>query len=119
MSAARRKGTSAETTVVGWLRQSGWPYAERRALAGAKDLGDITGTPGIVWEVKAGSRLCIPEWLAETDVEKANAAASVGMLVVKPKGVGATNVHNWWVIQPLNQATWLLRVAGYGGAGGG
>ena len=115
MTAAKAKGTAAETAVVNYLRANGWPYAERRALAGGKDKGDVTGTPGVVWEVKAGSRLAIPEWVRETEIEKENAGVGVGLLVVKPKGVGAARVCCWWAIQPLQQATWLLREAGYGG----
>lgn len=115
MTAAKAKGTAAETAVVQYLRTRWWPGAERRALAGAKDLGDVTGTPGVVWEVKAGGRLAIPEWLRETVVERDNAGVPLGLLVVKPKGVGVTKVHEWWAIQPLEQATWLLNEAGYGG----
>ena len=43
-------GTAAETAVVRYLAAHGFPAAERRALHGATDLGDITGTPQIVWE---------------------------------------------------------------------
>jgi hypothetical protein len=43
MSKAKAKGTSAETAVVKFLIDNGFPYAERRALNGALDLGDITG----------------------------------------------------------------------------
>lgn len=54
------KGTWAETRVTEFLRDNGWPYAERRALAGVTDKGDITGCPGLVFEVKyanAGIRM--------------------------------------------------------------
>ncbi len=114
MPRPKRKGTSAESAVVAFLRQTWWPHAERRALAGAKDLGDVTGTPGICWEVKAGTRLCIPEWLHQTETERANSGADLGVLVVKPKGVGVLNVNRWWAIQPLDQATALMHGAGYG-----
>lgn len=40
-------GTAAETAVVRYLAAHGFPAAERRALHGATDLGDITGTPGL------------------------------------------------------------------------
>ncbi len=115
MSRSRAKGTSAETTVVNYLRLHGWPYAERRALAGAKDLGDITGTPGVCWEVKAGSRLCIPEWMAQTETERVNSKSTLGVLVVKPKGLGTGNVNRWWAIMPLAQTVDLIHEAGFGG----
>lgn len=115
MSPSRRKGTSTETAVVNYLRTRWWPYAERRALHGSLDLGDITGTPGICWEVKAGSRLCIPEWLRQTETERVNSKSTLGVLVVKPTGLGVGNVNRWWAIQPLEQATWLIHEAGFGG----
>lgn len=114
MTKARAKGTAAETALVNYLRFQGWPYAERRALSGSVDKGDITGTPGVVWEVKAGTTLCIPQWLRETEQERINARGHVGVLVVKPKGVGVGNVDRWWSVMPLYQVTALLRAAGYG-----
>ncbi len=114
MGAARAKGTAAETAVANYLRFQGWPYAERRALSGPKDKGDITGTPGLVWEVKAGNRLDIPGWLRETEIERVNAKADHGILVVKPQGVGLGNVDRWWSILPLYETTRLLRGLGYG-----
>lgn len=115
MSTARAKGTAAETAVANYLKYC-WPYAERRALCGSVDRGDITGTPGLVWEVKAGSTLCIPQWLRETETERVNAKADFGLLVIKPKGVGTTNVHRWWGVVELMDLTLLLSKAGYGGA---
>src|SRR5690606_4660297 len=50
----RDTGTRAETAVVRYRRDHGWPHAERRALRGNQDAGDITGTPGVCWSVKAG-----------------------------------------------------------------
>ena len=50
MSRNKQKGTSFETLVADFLTDNGFPYAERRALAGVNDKGDITGTPGLVWE---------------------------------------------------------------------
>jgi hypothetical protein len=114
MSASRAKGTAAETAVASYLRFQGWPYAERRALCGSVDRGDITGTPNLVWEVKAGTTLCIPGWLRETEIERVNAGAEYGILVLKPKGVGIGNVDRWWTLLPLYQMTSLLRDANFG-----
>ncbi len=115
MSAAKAKGTAAETAVATWLRDNGFPYAERRALAGIADKGDLTGIPGLCVEVKAHARLAIPEWLRELDAEVANSAAAVGLLVVKPKGIGVTRVGDWWAVQRLSSAAGLLREAGWSG----
>jgi hypothetical protein len=37
MSASRRKGTAWESRVVEYLKEHGFPYAERRALCGTSD----------------------------------------------------------------------------------
>lgn len=100
-------GTAAETAVVKALRQHGFPQAERRALAGAYDLGDITGTPGIVWEVKGGNAAKtasdgqVEAWLDETERERVNADAAFGVLVLQRAGIGAANAHRWWAVRRL------------------
>lgn len=90
------KGTWAETQLALYLRENGWPYAERRALAGATDKGDITGTPGIAWEMKyANAGIKMGPWMAETCAERVNASADHGVLVVKPRGHGAAAIGKW------------------------
>jgi hypothetical protein len=114
MSKAKAKGTHAETGVVNFLVENGFPYAERRALSGAFDLGDITGTPCLAWEVKNHKTYSFPAWLKETEKERQNAIADYGILVVKPNGVGVANTKDWWAVLTLGQITNLLREAGYG-----
>lgn len=90
------KGTKAETAFVAWLR-NWFPYAERRALRGEKDCGDVTGIPGLVFEVKDHSTWHLASWLRETEQERVNANAEYGLLVMKPPGVGYTRVNQWAV----------------------
>ena len=95
----RIKGTFAETVVVNYLRDNGFPYAERRTLKGAKDRGDVAGCPGLCFEVKyAGVNLKISSWLGETDVESLNDGADYGILVVKPLGLGERSVASWYAV---------------------
>lgn len=111
-------GTSAETAVVRYLQANGWAGAERRALRGTKDAGDITGTPGVCWEVKGGNAAKtasdgqIDAWLDELAAEKLNAAADVAVLVVQRKGVGPGNAGRWWAIVPAYQLEGLLNGTG-------
>lgn len=97
-------GTAAETAVVRFLQANGFPQAERRALHGAVDLGDITGTPGVCWEVKGGEAAknasdgLVEQWLAEADAERRNAGAEIGVLVVQRRGIGPRNAGRWWAI---------------------
>ena len=110
----KARGTAAETAVVRALRALGFPHAERRALAGVHDLGDITGTPGLCWEVKGGdaartaSDNQITDWLTETEKERANAGADHGILVVQRKAIGAANAHRWWAILNATNLAELL-----------
>jgi len=91
------KGTRAETAFVTWLQRY-FPYAERRSLRGGKDCGDVTGIPGLVFEVKDANPWQLSAWLRETEVERRNANAEFGLLVVKPPGVGYTRVSQWAVV---------------------
>lgn len=101
----RAKGTAAESILVEYLRTNGWPYAERRSLNGALDKGDVAGCPGLVWECKVagfsaggGTRLNLGPWLTETGIERLNARADHGILVVKPYGMGEKSVPLWYAV---------------------
>ncbi|MET8265956.1 hypothetical protein ABZU92_18410 [Micromonospora arida] len=102
-------GTVAETAVVRYLHTAGFPHAERRSLRGAFDAGDITGCPGLCFEVKGGdaartaSDLTITRWMAELATEVTNAKADVGLLVVQRAGVGPGNAGRWWAYMPAFQ----------------
>jgi hypothetical protein len=92
----KAKGTAAETAFVNWLRTVGFPHAERRSLQGSLDKGDVTGTPGVCWEVKVADRgYQMAGWLRETEVERLNSNADHGVLICKPKLFGARSVGSW------------------------
>ena len=101
---SRSIGTPAETAVVNYLRRHGFEHAERRALTGALDKGDIAGCIGICWEVKAGNAAAnasdgqVDKWLEETETERKNANADIGILVMKRKGVSGTRAGEWWAV---------------------
>lgn len=95
-------GTDAERPVARYLAANGFPHAERRTQKGRLDQGDITGTPGVCWEVKVRSRPIsdnqIVAWLKETETERVNARADVGVLVVRRPGFGEANAGSWWAV---------------------
>lgn len=98
----RAKGTEAENMVVEYLINNGWPHAERRSLKGIKDKGDITGCPGLVWEAKwAGAGLRMGTWMSQTAVERLNAGADHGILVIKPRGIGSKNTEYFYAAMHL------------------
>lgn len=110
MSLSKRKGTSFERLIADHLRTY-WPYADRAPLTGNKDRGDIAGTPGIVWECKNAKTIKLSEWLDETETERDNADAEIGVLVVKRRGHG--DPADQYAIVPLETMIDLLKEAGY------
>ncbi|MGI5155776.1 hypothetical protein [Microbispora sp. CA-102843] len=110
-------GTKAETAVVRFLRDHGFPGAERRTLKGGKDQGDITGTPGVAWEIKTRNRNVsdaqIADWWDEAELEREHAEADVAVLVVKRPGHGLENAGDWWAYMDLASVT-ALATAGNG-----
>lgn len=107
MSAAKRKGTAAESAVVQYLQAMGFTQAERRTLNGAKDRGDIAGLPGVVIEVKNCARQELAGWVAEAEVERNNDNASLGVVWHKRRGKG--QAADWFVTMSGEQFVFLLR----------
>jgi Holliday junction resolvase len=100
MSASRRKGTAWETQVVEFLKCHGFPYAERRALAGVNDRGDIAGVPGVMLECKNEKTVTLGAYADEVKTQAANAGASIGVAVVKRRNRGPGDAY---VVMPLEQ----------------
>lgn len=115
MSASKRKGTAWESTIVDYLRGSGVPHAERRALNGAKDRGDIAGLPGVVIEAKSAAQVTLASWLDEAHAERANDGASVGVVWFKRRG--RASAGQGYVLMDGATLVQLLREAGYIGGG--
>lgn len=107
MSKSKQKGTLAETAVAEFLKQT-FPAVERRTLSGANDKGDIAGVPNCVVEVKNQRTYKIHEWMKETETERINAEADLGILVIKPNGVGVSKVNQWWAVVSLETITKLI-----------
>jgi len=144
MNRSKGIGTAAETAVTRAARLRGFPNADRLALRGARDIGDIGLCPGVVIEVKGGEAarhatdLDVQNWLDQTQRERDYGNAAVAFLVVQRGGVGAINAARWWaywrlgwigdlsysqmfttsrhavVRMTLGESLDLLRAAGYG-----
>ena len=111
MNKSKAKGTLFESAVVDYLRENGWPHAERRTLAGVNDRGDVAGVVGVCLEVKNAAAIKLAEWIKETLVEKANAKARVGALWIKRRG--KTSAGEGYVVMTGEQFVQLLKEAGY------
>ena len=81
MSKSKQKGTAWERRFVDYLVAHGFPYAERRALEGVNDRGDVSGIPGVVCELKNAKRVELAQWVDEMLTEQKNAGASVGAVI--------------------------------------
>ena len=109
-------GTAAETATVRWLRDNGFPWADRQPLRGNRDAGDIAVCPGVIAEVKAhktagkgqpgDAELAV--WMAQTEKERIHAGAGIALLVVKR--TGTTNPGKWWCYLHLATVSSLLGV---------
>lgn len=131
---SKARGTDTETKVVRYLIENGFPKAERRALKGVEDQGDVTGIEGLCIEIKGDRSNKVSAWKAETVKEAAHARAGMYLLVVRVdyKPVERWEVHipwnllgaeypvfggpveDWqWVRMDLRLAAFLLRTQGY------
>jgi hypothetical protein len=106
-------GRIAANGVAAYLNRNGFRYAERRVLKGTFDEGDITGCPGLVFQVKGGEKAkaaydeLITKWLADTEAQRVNARADLGILVVARRGYGPARAGSWWAVVPLGVAAHL------------
>lgn len=120
MNRPRAIGTYAETAVTRAARLRGFPYADRYALHGARDTGDVGLCPGVIVEVKGGdaakhaSDLDVQNWLDETARERDNANAAVAFLVVQRPHVGAPNAARWWAYWRLGWISDLSYIQAFG-----
>ena len=91
---SKAKGTAHESAVVAFLRAHGFPHAERRALSGNVDKGDITGIgPRWVIECKAVREITLAAFMDETETERVNAGADYGVAVVKRRGKNVAKAY--------------------------
>lgn len=111
MSKQKQKGTSAETAVVKYLKGDWKIAAERRALTGALDKGDISGIDDVVLEVKNHKTMTLGQWMEELKTEVDNANAATGAVIHKRKGT--TDVGEWYASMPFFMFLYLLKDAGY------
>lgn len=102
----KAKGSSWERAIVEYLRAAGWPFAERRLAGAAKDRGDIAGVVGVVIEAKNTATARLAEWVDETELERTNDGAWLGVVWHKRKG--KTSAADGYVTMTGAQFTALL-----------
>ena len=116
---SKTKGTRAETALKRWLRDNGFPHADRQPLRGNRDAGDLALCPGVVVEVKAVAKGAtgqppahlLGSWMSQAEAERVNAGAALCPLVVKRAGTG--DPAKWWAYLPLVHVAHLLGGPGF------
>ena len=111
MTASRAKGTAWESKIVDYLRANGAPHAERRALGGSNDRGDIAGLLSIVIECKSAARHELAAWLDEAEAERRNDRADLGVVWAKRRGKASP--ADAYVVMTGAALVHLLAAAGY------
>lgn len=106
---SKRKGSQFEKDVADFLKEHGFPLAERRVQGGILDRGDIAGVPNWVLELKNTQQIDLASAQAEALVEAANAGAPFFASVHKKRGRG---VRDAYVVMPLWQ--WCILEANNG-----
>jgi hypothetical protein len=109
---AKARGTGFERDVVDFLRANGFPYAERRALRGTKDAGDVAGVVGWVLEAKNHKALDLGAWATEAAREAANDGVTRWAVIHKRRRHGTAEA---FVAIPLRLFAELLADAVAGG----
>lgn len=132
---ARAIETSAVTLLVRHLRANGFPHAERRPMVTNRELGAITGTPGVVWSVKSSRHQSgVPDhrqvdgWVLATEAHLLRVGGDVAVLVVAVPGADLSEVAGWQAVVTagpgrrrrllVGDTAPLLCSMGYGGGPG-
>lgn len=111
---AKAAGQLFESQVAGFLADAlDDDRIERRARFGSKDRGDVGGvrtTLGdrVVVECKNTAKLELGVWANETEIERGNDDAAVGVIVHKRVNKGAKNMGDQWVTMTLADFAVLL-----------
>ena len=89
---SRNKGATAERQVCTYLRERGFPAAERAVRTGFRvadrtvaDPGDVAGVPGTIISVKDAQTHYDDAWLRELDAMNPDDTLALRLLVVKRK----------------------------------
>lgn len=110
-------GTSHETAIKDWLRRNGWPYAERKTLAGAADEGDLRLSERVPFVIEAKTaksttdKATLGTFVKELEAEVVNSDAESGAIILKKRGT--TDVGQYYAIMPVHMLNTLL-IKAYG-----
>lgn len=105
------RGKVTERATVRWLRDHGFPGAERTVRTGYRtatrtlaDAADLDLCPGLIAQVKSlrpatRAERAVDGWLVETEQQRQAAHALHALLIVRREGTA--DVGEWWAWLPL------------------
>lgn len=108
-------GTGHESAIRTWLREHGWPHADRRTQNGAADLGDLRLSERVPFVIEAKTakrtteRATLGTFVKELQAEVENDKAEAGAVIFKK--VGTTDVGEYYAIMPVKYLNVLLEKA--------
>jgi Holliday junction resolvase len=106
-SPQKAKGSAYEREVAVYLRDNGFPQADRRYGAGVQyDKGDLVGVPDVTIECKNHAKIDLAQFIDEAIVEAGHARTKYGVAVIKRR---RHNVAQSYVVMTLEQFTLLLQ----------
>ena len=109
-SPSKAKGSKFERELAQYLRERGFGKAQRRYGAGAQfDTGDITGVRDVVIEAKCVKSITLAAFMDETEAEKLNAKADLGLCVIKRS---RQPIEKAYAVMSLEEIVTLLIEAG-------
>lgn len=103
-----KRWSETQHKVAEWFRGHGWPFAE--AVGNGRAGVDVTGMPALSIEVKALNDERRPVMM----LKQAGQRPGLPLVVHRPPGFGPATIGEWVVYMRLQDATWLLRAAGFG-----
>jgi hypothetical protein len=102
----RRKGTSFECAIVAYLKDHGFPFAERAYGAGRPDdKGDILGIVGWTIEAKNHKTMDLAGWCSEASAEAINGRSHFWAVIAKRRN---RPVDDAYVVISLEQFARLV-----------
>jgi hypothetical protein len=103
------RGYKSQDILANKLVYEGWPYA---VSTGAGRSGtDVTGTPGIDWEVKA--RKDFNPSAAIKQLKERSDGTTLPIAVLRLNGQGPATIGDWPAVLRLDDLIRLLKEAGY------
>lgn len=118
----KKIGTAAESATLKRVKRY-FPRADRAALHGAGDIGDLLNTGDFCFEVKGGDAARnaaqsatsreIDRWYEEAVREAKNAGATFPVLVVQRRGVNYPDAGRWWAIISAAHFAHLMGAPGH------